>query len=231
MKRKIFQAIEVLEDMYGRQVRYSTKQPLEQLISTVLSQRTTYADERAAFEQMWKQFGSWEGIMNAPTDDLARAISPANYPEVKAPRIQQILQQIQGERGNFDLTFLRTMTVSEASKWLMRLPGVGHKTSTFLLLFTFRLPALPVDTHVHRVSQRIGIISTKTTEGKAHQLLKDMLPPIADELLNFHRLFFKHGQTVCKWSQPQCHQCAIQHLCNSFQMKQDLFAKYQAKIV
>ncbi|MEL6132243.1 MAG: endonuclease III [Bacteroidota bacterium] len=230
MPSPIQQAITILEAAYGRNLRYSSKQPMAQLISTVLSQRTKYADERAAFERMWTMFGSWEAIMKADTTALAEAIQRANYPEVKAPRIQEILRLIEEERGDFDLTFLQSWEVDKAQQWLMRFPGVGHKTATFLLLFVFRLPALPVDTHVHRVSQRLGIIETKVSEAKAHKLLKEMLPPSADELLNFHKLFFKHGQQVCTWSQPNCQICVLQNVCNSFTQKKDLFAKHQAQI-
>jgi len=230
MADKIIRAIEILERVYGRQERYSSKSPTEQLISTVLSQRTTYADERAAFQSMWQEFGSWQSIMQAPVDSLQETISAAQFPEVKAPRIKAILRQILEERGDFDLDFLKTWEVDEASAWLRRLPGVGHKTATFLLLFVFRLPALPVDTHVHRVSQRLGIIDTRVSEAKAHQLLRDMLPQKAADLLNFHKLFFKHGQRVCLWSRPNCQQCPLRDLCDSYAQKRDLFAKHQAKI-
>jgi len=230
MENKIFRSTELLEAVYGRQLRYSSKQPLAQLISSVLSQRTTYTDERAAFEAMWKRFGSWNAIMEAPTQELTEAISRASYPEVKAPRIQQILQKIYQELGHWDIRFLQDKTVEEASDWLQKLPGVGHKTSTFLLLFVFKLPALPVDTHVHRVSQRLGLIDTKVSEAKAHRLLKEMLPQKADDLLNFHKLFFKHGQRVCTWRSPKCSSCILSEICQSYQEKRDLFAKYQATI-
>ncbi len=230
MSSLIQEALTILEKKYGRLLRYSSKAPLEQLISTVLSQRTTYADERAAFQAMWERFGSWEAIMEGNTEALVEAIRPSQYPEVKAPRIQAILRQIQEERGDFDLAFLKDWEVDEASKWLRSLPGVGHKTATFLLLFVFRLPALPVDTHIYRLSQRLGIIDTKVSEAKAHDLLKSMLPKEADELLNFHKLFFKHGQKVCTWSRPSCPSCSLQGICQSYRTKQDHFAKYKASI-
>lgn len=210
-------ALKRMEEHFGKQTRFSGKNPLDQLISTVLSQRTTYANEKKAFERMWDTFGSWENIMLAPLAELTEAISTSNYPEVKAPRIQLILQQIKAERGNFELDFLDELPVNEAMQWLMALPGVGHKTSTFVLLFTFRKPVLPVDTHVHRVSQRLGIISSKTNEAKAHSVLLALLPADAGELLNFHKLFFKHGQQICTWSYPKCKQCYLTHLCDYYQ--------------
>jgi endonuclease III len=214
---KLNQALARLEAQYGQQTRYSSKQPMEQLISTILSQRTTYADERRAFRQMWDRYGSWSAIAAADVEELTRLIAPSNYPEVKAPRIQQVIQQVEAERGNFDLAFLSEWEPESAMQWLMRLPGVGYKTATFLLLFVFRQPVLPVDTHVHRVSQRLGLISPKTTKDQAHRLLPELLPRRAADLLNFHKLFFKHGQRVCRWSQPACPQCQLQDLCAAWQ--------------
>lgn len=215
-QEKLNEAFGRAENEFGRQTRFSSKSGIDQLIATVLSQRTTYANERKAFDQMKARFGDWHGIMDAPVDKLTEAIEPSNYPEVKAPRIKQILRKIWDEKGSFDLSFLEKIPLQEAMEWLMSLPGVGHKTSTFVLLFTFRRPVLPVDTHVHRVSQRLGIIDPKVTEGKAHQVLLDMLPADASELLNFHKLFFKHGQGICTWSHPKCGSCYLSDICDFY---------------
>ncbi|MGB3585836.1 MAG: endonuclease III [Tunicatimonas sp.] len=218
-EEKINIGINRLEGQFGRQKRFSSKPPIDQLISTILSQRTNYANERKAFEQMQQRFGSWENIMNAPVEELTEAIASSNYPDVKAPRIKTTLRRIYEERGNFDLSFLANIPVKEAMDWLMQFEGVGHKTTTFLLLFTFRKPVLPVDTHVHRVSQRLGIIDQKTNQAKAHTVLLDLLPEDADELLNYHKLFFKHGQRVCTWSYPRCRECILTDICDYYQAK------------
>ncbi len=219
---KVKVAINLLEAQFGRQTWFSDRKAIDQLIATILSQRTNYANERAAFDKMWAEFGSWEGIMEAPVDALTAAIATSNYPEVKAPRIKQVLKQIKSERGNFDLSFLADTPVEESLNWLMALPGVGHKTATFLLLFTFRKPVLPVDTHVHRVSQRLGIINQKTNQAKAHTVLLTLLPRNAEALLNYHKLFFKHGQQVCTWSHPKCKVCVLSHICAYFHANQSL---------
>lgn len=227
---KIEQAISVLEKIYGTQTRYSSKSGMEQVIATVLSQRTNYQDEKTAYDNMFARFGDWEGIMNAPLPELIEAIKTSNYPEVKAPRIQEILSQIKAERGNFNLDFIKDMDVDDAAEWLMKLPGVGFKTATFTLLFSFRKPILPVDTHVYRTSQRLGIIKTSVSEARAHKLLRAMLPQTAAAMLNFHKLFFKHGQKVCRWSAPQCNSCPLREICDSYALKKDLFKKHQAVI-
>ncbi len=217
VEEKINLTISRLESQFGRQICYSSKPPMDQLIATVLSQRTTYANERKAFEKMFEKFETWEGIMNAPVDELTKAISTSNYPEVKAPRIKTILSQIYEELGNFDLQFLEDLPVEESMDWLMKYEGVGHKTATFLLLFTLRKPVMPVDTHVHRVSQRVGIINSKTNQAKAHSVLLDLLPKNADDLLNYHKLLFKHGQRVCTWSFPKCNECILTDICDFYQ--------------
>ena len=194
---------------------------MEQLIATILSQRTNYANERKAYERMWERFGSWEGIMNAPLDELTEAISSSNYPEIKAPRIKETLRLIQEECGAFNLDFLTNWPVEKAQEWLMRFEGVGHKTATFLLLFSLRKPVLPVDTHVHRVSQRVGIIGPKVSQAKAHSVLLEMLPLDANELLNYHKLLFKHGQRVCTWSYPRCNECTLRDICDYYQAQKN----------
>lgn len=214
MEERIYWVIERLEKAYGRQSNYSRHEPMKQLILTILSQRTNYADERKAYEQMMERFKTWEGIAHAPVDELTAAIAPSNYPEIKAPRIQEVIKIIIAERGKPELDFLENLTTEEAVKWLRKLPGVGPKTTTFLLLFTFKRPVLPVDTHVYRVSQRVGLIGSKVNQEKAHEVLLKMLPPIPDELVNFHRLLFKHGQQVCSWNHPKCTQCVLKDICD-----------------
>lgn len=214
MSERIQWVIERLEKSYGRQTSYSRHDPMKQLILTILSQRTTYADERKAFDQMIERFGNWENIAFVPVEELTKAIAPSNYPEIKAPRIQEVIKTIIAERGKPELDFLAELSTEEAVKWLRKLPGVGPKTTTFLLLFVFKRPVLPVDTHVYRVSQRVGLIGSKVTQEKAHEVLLKMLPPIPDELLNFHKLLFKHGQQVCTWNHLKCTQCVLKDICD-----------------
>lgn len=211
-----------LEQAYGRQTRYSTKSPMDQVIATILSQRTNYQDEKTAYDNLLQRFGNWEGVAAAPALEIEAAIQTSRYPEVKAPRIKQVLQQIIAEHGQANLDFLADWPVEQAQAYLMQLPGVGFKTATFTLLFSLRKPVLPVDTHVHRVSVRTGILPPKTSAERAHILLLELLPREADELLNFHKLLFKHGQRICTWHQPKCGQCIIRSHC-------DYYARVEAK--
>ncbi len=208
---------QLLNDAYKRLTLDSRRTPMHELISTMLSHRTTHADEVMAYNTMLERFGDWEGVMNADTAELAEAIKTTRYPEQKAPQIQQTLRIIKQDQGEINIDFLRDMPVEEAMAWLTQLPGVGLKTATLLLLFNFKKPVLPVDTHVFRVSQRVGLIGARVTANKAHDLLLRMLPQDAVELFNFHKHLFWHGQRVCTFYTPQCAQCVLNSFCNYYQ--------------
>ena len=202
-----------LEAVYGKQTRFSSKSALDQLIATILSQRTTYADEKAAYDKLLATYGDWTGVAAAPVAGIEACIQTSNYPEVKAPRIKEVLTTIIERHGSPTLDFLADWPVPEAMEYLMALPGVGHKTTTFVLLFSLRKPVIPVDTHVHRTNQRIGILGPKVTQAKAHQILLELLPADADYLLNYHKLFFKLGQKICRYRHPSCERCPVKEFC------------------
>lgn len=210
-------AIDVYNRMgeaYGIRPWYRRRNPMHELISTILSHRTNGANEDKAFDQMWARFGSWQAIADAPAEAIAVEIAPANYPEVKAPRIKAVLQRIIAERGEPSIEFLEDMPIDEAMAWLTALPGVGPKTATLVLLFCFHKPVLPVDTHVHRVSGRIGLIGPRATADQAHDILLAMLPHDATLLWNFHHNMLKHGQRICIWGNPRCEKCVLRQMCD-----------------
>ncbi|GAA4432049.1 hypothetical protein GCM10023188_20180 [Pontibacter saemangeumensis] len=207
---------QLLNGAYKRLTLDSRRSPMHELISTMLSHRTTHADEEKAYHTMLERFGDWEGVLNADPGELADAIKTTRYPGQKAPQIQQTLRIIKEEQGEISIDFLKDMPEDEAMAWLTRLPGVGLKTATLLLLFNFKKPLLPVDTHVFRVSQRVGLIGAKVTANKAHNLLLQMLPKDAVELFNFHKHLFWHGQRVCTFFSPKCEACVLRGICNYF---------------
>src|SRR5215216_685205 len=142
---------QLLGETYGIKPWKPRREPLHELISTILSHRTTQANEARAFDQLWEKYGSWEAIRDAPVEGIAEAIAQANWPEHKAPRIKAVLDRIIKERGAPDISFLADLPTDEGKAWLESLPGVGPKTASLVLLFCFHKPTLPVDTHVHRV--------------------------------------------------------------------------------
>jgi endonuclease-3 len=183
----------------------------------MLSHRTTQKNEDVAFQQMWARFGSWEAIRDAPVDELAESIAPSNFPEAKAPRIQETLARIIAERGEPSIDFLAALPAEEGLRWLMALPGVGIKTASLVLLFCFSKPIMPVDTHLHRVSGRLGLIGPKTSADAAHRDLLALLPPEPHVLFNFHVDMLRHGQQLCIWGTPRCAKCPLTDVCDYYQ--------------
>ena len=217
LRVKAMDVYERLLKTYGEHPLKPRREPMHELISTMLSHRTTQKNEAVAFERMWARYGSWEGIRDAPVTELTKTIEPANFPEVKAPRIKEVLARIIEERGEASIEFLRDMSPEVGLEWLMSLPGVGIKTASLVLLFCFSKPVLPVDTHVHRVSQRLGLIGPKVDPTAAHAILLSLLPNDPHVLYNFHINMLKHGQQICVWASPRCERCPLTDLCNWYQ--------------
>ena len=208
---------EGLLEMHGEIPRIARREPMHELISTMLSHKTNGKNEDLAYARMWERFGSWEAIRDAETSELVEAIAPSNYPEVKAPNIQKALRAIIEERGAANIDFLAEMPTDEALAWLDKLPGVGVKTATLTLLFCFGKHVMPVDTHLHRVSGRIGLIGPKVSADKAHRVLLELLPADDHVLYNFHIGMLKHGQKICVWNVPRCSKCVLTGVCDYFQ--------------
>jgi endonuclease-3 len=199
---------------YGELELIPRREPMHELISTMLSHRTTQANEALAYDRMWKQFGSWEAIRDAPLPELIESIKPATFPEAKAPNIQKALTKIIAERGEANIEFLRDFSAEDGLEWLTSLPGVGIKTASLVLLFCFSKPVIPVDTHVHRVSIRLGLLGKKVSAESAHHLLLAMLPHEPHVLFNFHVAMLKHGQRICTFNAPKCLKCPLLDLCD-----------------
>jgi endonuclease-3 len=214
LRQKAAALYDVLTAHYGLLELKPRREPMRELISTMLSHRTTHADEELAYTRMWERFGSWEAIRDAPVDELADAIRTSRWPEAKAPHIKAALAQIIAERGAANIDFLADLPVEQGMAWLRALPGVGVKTASLVLLFCFAKPILPVDTHVHRVSQRVGLIGPKVTAEQAHALLLALLPPDPYILFNFHKALLRHGQRICTFTDPKCEVCPALPLCD-----------------
>ncbi|WP_317170485.1 endonuclease III domain-containing protein [Hymenobacter terrestris] len=197
---------------------FATKDPLSELISSLLSHRTRNQDSHRAYQQLRARFPSWDEVRDAPTAEVEAAISPCTWPEQKAPRLQQILREV-GQRcagGPCDLAFLADLPIPEARAWLEKLPGVGPKTSAAVLLFsTLRRPAMPVDSHHHRVAQRLGLIGPKVGEAAAHKQLAALLPSDwdAQQVYDHHEVFMFHGQKCCYFHTPACGRCTLLERC------------------
>jgi len=208
---KISEIIKLLRREYGSIHWRSRTDPLSELIMTILSQNTSDHNSRRAFDSLLTRFGSWEAVAEGKVEDIAEAIRLGGLARVKAPRIKRIIEQIQVQRGSLDLRFLKKMPVSEAKAWLMGLPGVGPKTAACVLLFSLGEPVLPVDTHIHRVARRLGLIDSRVSAEKAHEILGEMVPP--KDVYQFHIHMIEHGRQVCKAQRPRCPECVLLKVC------------------
>ena len=216
---------DVLAPIYGAPLPYfQALDPLSELVSTMLNHRTRNRDAKAAFEALRARWRSWEAVRDAPTDEVEAVIARVNWPDRKAPAVQNALRQVTERRGALDLDFLADMPVPEARAWLETIPSVGPKTSAAVLSFsTLRRAALPVDSHHHRVAQRAGLIGPKVSVGPAHEVLEGYLPKDwdAQAVYDHHQLFMRHGQQVCHWRGPECGRCAILRLCPEGQSREN----------
>lgn len=196
--------------------------PLSELISSLLSHRTRNADSGRAFRELRARFADWAAVRDAPMNEVEAAIANVTWPEQKAPRIQQILRVLTERNPELTLDFLAEMDVPTARAWLETLPGVGPKTSAAVLLFSrLRKPALPVDSHHHRVALRLGLLPAGVDVGPAHALLEAQLPKdwTAQQVYDNHEVLMLHGQRCCHFRNPACERCAVLDLCPAGQAK------------
>ncbi len=202
---------------YGCPITYfHALDPLSELVSSLLSHRTRNADSGAAFKALRARYPDWAAVAAAPTTEIEATISAVTWPEQKAPRIQSILRAIEAERGALSLDFLAELSVEDARDWLERLPGVGPKTSAAVLSFSLlRRPALPVDSHHHRVAARTGLIPASLPVGPSHRVLAAQLPPDwdAQQIYDNHEVLMLHGQRCCFFRKPACARCPLLDLC------------------
>ncbi len=206
--------------VYGCPVPFfATRDPLSELVSSLLSHRTKNADSARAYRTLRSRFQTWDDVLKAEISEVQTAIAASTWPEQKAPRIQAVLREIQKQRGNLSLEFLADWPVVDARAWLESLPGVGPKTSAAVLLFShLRRPALPVDSHHHRVALRLGLIPPGTSVGRAHALLERLMPEgwDAQTVYDHHEVLMMHGQRVCTFYAPQCAVCAVRESCDAY---------------
>lgn len=203
-----------LQKAYGKRPWRTWGDPLDLLIGTILSQNTNDRNSGAAMERLERAFASWDEAAAAPLWKIAGPIRVAGLHRQKARSIRTILGRLREERGRATLDFLRRWPTDRIKEYLLGLPGVGPKTAACVLLFSnLRRPVLPVDTHVHRISRRLGLIGPKTTAEQAHPVLAGMVPP--GRVYAFHVLLIHHGRDVCHARRPDHAACVLSDLCRS----------------
>jgi endonuclease-3 len=201
----------VLLEKYGEPVWRNPLPPVDELVSTILSQNTNDRNRDRAFTALVERFPTWEAVRDARPEAVIDAIRVAGLANQKGPRIQGVLRAITEERGEINLDFLADMPLGEAMAWLTRFPGVGPKTASIVMLFALGKPAFPVDTHIYRVSGRLGLRPEKISVEEAHQNLGEQFLP--ESYYAAHLNLIRLGREVCTARRPHCEICPLQDLC------------------
>lgn len=197
---------------YGHAVWRNPLPPIDELVSTMLSQNTNDLNRDRAFEALRRRFPTWEDVRDAEKAEVVKAIRSAGLANQKGPRIQAVLRGITAERGDLDLEFLREMPPGDVRQWLLNFKGVGPKTAAIVMLFSLGMPAFPVDTHVFRVTGRLGLRPENVTEEAAHTILEGLFPP--ESYTDAHLNLIRHGRQICLARRPQCPECVLRDVCN-----------------
>ncbi len=206
-----------LSEAYGTPTRQPCSDATSELVLTILSQHTSDVNAERAFKELRGRFHTWQEIEDAPVEGVAAAIVSGGLALQKAPRIQAALRYIRDRRGDHSLEFLASMPPLLARDWLTEIPGVGPKTASVVLLFCFGMPLMPVDTHVERVSRRIGLIAAGTSVVEAHERFLEFIPQ--ERMLEAHVGLITHGRRTCYARAPACGRCPVAERCRYFDPK------------
>lgn len=200
-EERVIKLVEYLDDTFDMRV-FHDHDPYRVLIRTILSQRTRDENTDQATDNLFEKYKDIYEVAEAPIDDVKELIRPAGFYNVKAARIQEVSQILIDQYGG---------EVPNTVEEMLKLPGVGRKTANCVMVFAFELPAIPVDTHVHRISNRLGLVNTKDPEDTEVELSK--IAP-KDLWIKLNDLMVQFGQTICKPMSPQCEMCPISDICD-----------------
>jgi len=213
VEQKAAKCIAILEKEYGVP-KPDEIDPVDLLVMTILSQNTSDTNSLRAFALLKKAFCDYEKLLAAPDEAVADRIRPGGLAETKTQRIKEALVKIKQDAGAISLSFLADMGREEAMQYLLSLPGVGPKTASVVLLFAFGKPFLPVDTHVYRVSRRLGLVAEDVRPEKAQQILERIVP--VEKYLSLHLNLIKHGRLICRARGPKHEDCALRNCCSYY---------------
>jgi endonuclease-3 len=213
MRSKAERCIEILEDLYGVPAAEDID-PVDLLVQTILSQNTADTNSYRAFLNLKIAYPNYEELLSSSEEDIAEHIRVGGLAEMKAKRIKEALFRIKRDAGSIDLHFLSGLNKTEAEGYLLALPGVGPKTAAVVLLFAFGFPIMPVDTHVYRVSKRLGLVPEGASIKAAQRILEEITPQ--DKYLSLHLNLIRHGRRICRARNPRHDMCALRHLCDYY---------------
>lgn len=213
---KIKRIITTLEQYYGIPEAKGFLEPLDELIFTILSQNTNDRNRDRAWDNLKKTFPNYESILNTPQKFLRDTIRVAGLAEQKSKSIISTLKKLKKDYGKLSLKFLKNYDKEHARRFLLTLKGVGPKTAACVLLFSLKKPAFPVDTHIYRVSKRLGLLPARTNPEKAHLIMEQNVPE--KKYISFHINLIHHGRKLCHPSRPKCSVCPVRKFCNFYKI-------------
>jgi len=210
-RRRVRTILKRLQARFGELLPPRAVDPLDELILTVLSQHTSDVNAERAFVALRDRFGTWDAVVTAPAPIVADTIRGGGLANTKAPRIQAILREIHEREGIYDLSVLTTLPDGDARAYLTSLPGIGPKTAAVVLSFALGRDTIPVDTHVHRTSRRLGLVPARASAEAADRFLHALVP---DGLRTpLHVALIRLGRDICKAPTPRCRVCPLSDLC------------------
>lgn len=204
-----------LGEIFGFPTWRDPLQPVDELVCTILSQNTNDRNRDIAFTALKKRFTTWEAVIAADEAEIIEAIRVAGLANQKGPRIKSVLTRILEERGNLDLSFLADLPLEEARAWLLRFKGVGRKTAAIVLQFSLNRPAFPVDTHIYRVTGRLGVRPLLLNVEQTHILMEELIDP--RDFYAGHLNLIRLGREICHARQPECGRCPVSELCTYYE--------------
>lgn len=214
-RRLLRRVVRILDDAYGRPVLSPRYPPVDEMVYTILSQNTADVNTDRTFAALKTRFPRWTEVRDAPVATIEATIALGGLAHTKAPRIKAVLAAVSERTGEPDLAELDGMADVEAEAYLTRLPGIGPKTAACVLLFALERPVMPVDTHVHRVARRLGLIDAKASAERAHPELTALAGPKAEDVYAAHVDLVRHGRRICHARRPACGQCPLAGPCPS----------------
>lgn len=213
-EQQLIVLFERLHQHYGNPTWQRWREPVGELVRTILSHNTTDKNSLRAYANLIEKYPTWEALLQANEDEIAEIVRIGGLANAKAKKIKKSLLEIHKREGRIDLEFLHQYSLEQAKEYLLSLNGVGPKTAACILIFSFNFPYMPVDTHIHRVSNRLGLVAEKSRE-KTQEKLNEIIPE--KEKYSFHLNVIEHGRKVCKATSPFCTNCFLSDICNFYQ--------------
>ena len=193
---------------------WNTLPAIDELVNTILSQNTNDRNRDIAFAKLKETFPNWDAVRDAPAENVIECIRTAGLANQKGPRIQKVLKAVSAAAPDYDLSFLKEKSPDEAKAWLTSFEGVGLKTASIVMVFSLGMPAFPVDTHIYRITGRLGLRPEKMDINQTHMLMLELFDP--EVYGSAHVNLILLGRRLCDARKPKCAECFLTDVCDYY---------------